>query len=48
MNKEQEKFFITEEVYLTNVEDKKKLPFGKYHSENCFNMKSSLNAKFCG
>ena len=23
MNKEQEKFFITEEFYLTNVEDKK-------------------------
>ena len=30
MNKEQEKFFITEEVYLTNVEDKKK----NYHLEN--------------
>ena len=29
MNKEQEKFFITEEVYLTNVEDKKKITIWK-------------------
>ena len=48
MNKEQGKCFVMEEFYLTNVENKiKKLSFGKYYSDNCFNMKSSLNAKFC-